>query len=319
MKVLFLYSELAGYFLAGVKTFIKRYNAEAHIVRWPLNPEAPFKFGDMEGVTWYERNELNDQQLIQLCTELNPDVVYVVGWMDKGYVKVARALCKMTTPVICALDNQWTGSFRQRVASFLSRSYLKARFNHMWVPGLFQYEFARRLGFSREQVHTGMYPADVAFFSHAYQDQLPEKTARYPHRFLYVARFVEYKGVRELYAGFQELCKEMDHDWTLTLVGAGPLKDQFPATDRIEVRGFVQPEELPELARTAGAFVLPSHIEPWGVALHEFAAAGLPVIASEACGAATAFLKNGYNGYRHLPKDKSGSKKSFEKSDRILR
>lgn len=313
MKVLFLYSELAGYFLAGVKTFVERYNAEAHIVRWPLNAEAPFKFGKMKGVTWYERADLDDKQLVQLCTDLNPDVVYVVGWMDKGYVKVARTLCKMTTPVICALDNQWTGSFRQRIASFLSKSYLKARFNHMWVPGLYQYEFARRLGFEPHQVHTGMYPADTEKFGSAYTSYLPEKTTKYPHQFLFVARFVEYKGVRELYQGFQELAKEMDHDWKLILVGAGPLRDQFPATDRIEIRDFVQPEVLPELAKESGAFVLPSHVEPWGVALHEFAAAGLPIVASEACGAATAFLRNGYNGFRHKPKDKNDLKRALRK------
>lgn len=313
MKVLFLYSELAGYFLSGVEKLIALYGAEAHIVRWPLNPEAPFQFGEMEGVTWYERNDYDDAGLKELCLGLNPDVVYVVGWMDNGYVKVARELCKMTTPVICALDNQWTGSFRQRIASVLSRGFLKARFSHLWVPGLFQYEFARRLGFDRERIHTGMYPADTEHFNRAYERFLPAKKTQYPHKFLYVARFVEYKGIRELYSGFSELCEEMDHDWQLILVGAGPIKDQFPATDRIEVRDFVQPETLPDLVGEAGAFVLPSHIEPWGVALHEFAAGGLPLVASEACGAATAFLRHGYNGYRHVPADKTDLKNALRK------
>ncbi len=44
-------------------------------------------------------------------------------------------------------------------------------------------------------------------------------------------------------------------------------------------------------------FVLPSRFEPWGVVVHEFAAAGMPLICSEEVGAATAFLKEGYNGY----------------------
>jgi glycosyltransferase involved in cell wall biosynthesis len=44
-------------------------------------------------------------------------------------------------------------------------------------------------------------------------------------------------------------------------------------------------------------FVMPSRVEPWGVVLHEFAAAGFPVICSDAVGASEVFIKEGENGY----------------------
>ena len=43
---------------------------------------------------------------------------------------------------------------------------------------------------------------------------------------------------------------------------------------------------------------MPSRREPWGVVIHEFAAAGLPLICSDACGAAQTFLIHGLNGFR---------------------
>ena len=47
----------------------------------------------------------------------------------------------------------------------------------------------------------------------------------------------------------------------------------------------MQPEDLLAFMSTGKAFVLPSTFEPWGVAVHEFAAAGYPLILSDAVGA----------------------------------
>ena len=42
---------------------------------------------------------------------------------------------------------------------------------------------------------------------------------------------------------------------------------------------------------------MPSKFEPWGVVVHEFAAAGLPLLLTYSVGAASTFLIPGYNGY----------------------
>ncbi len=52
-----------------------------------------------------------------------------------------------------------------------------------------------------------------------------------------------------------------------------------------------------QLARQSGAFILPSRYEPWGVVVHEFATAGLPLLLSEHVGARPQFLIDGLNGY----------------------
>lgn len=79
-------------------------------------------------------------------------------------------------------------------------------------------------------------------------------------------------------------------------MGNGPLKKKLRTFEQIEVLDFVQPQKLPNLMSKYGAFVLPSVVEPWGVVVHEAAAAGLPIITTHNCGAATAFVRNGYNG-----------------------
>jgi glycosyltransferase involved in cell wall biosynthesis len=58
---------------------------------------------------------------------------------------------------------------------------------------------------------------------------------------------------------------------------------------------------------------MPSHIEPWGVVLHEMAAAGMPVIASSKVGATAAFLEDGKNGFVFEPSDKIKLKSLLKK------
>ena len=311
MKILVLYSEMAGYFLACVRHHVANYQGEFHIVRWPVNPEAPFKFEDGPGITYYERESLDNAGLMELAQKINPDLVYVAGWIDKPYLKVARHFRKKGTPVIAAFDAQWQGHRRQRIAVTVSPWFIRPCFSHAWVPGLWQYEYARRLGFPRENIETGMYSADVERFEKVYHEEKQRKKKQYPHKFLFVGRLHEIKGLHELLGAWQELQAEGVGDWHIDIYGAGPLKGQLPSLPGVTVRDFVQPDRLPDLTREAGVFLLPSRHDPWAVTLHEFTAAGLPVIVSDTTGAGTAFLRTGYNGWLHQAKDQSSLKKAL--------
>ena len=303
MKILFLYSEVAAYFLACAETLYTLYGCEVHIVRWPVNEEAPFRFREYQGVHFYERAEMDENEILNLFQKISPDLVYVSGWMDKTYLKVAGKIKHSGIPVVCGLDNHWRGDLRQRIATMISPFMLKSRFSHAFVPGRYQYEFARRLGFAPERILTGMYSADLAPFHQAFSKNQEEKKKNYSHNFLYVGRVIDIKGIAELCEAFWQLKEELDHDWTLTLVGKGDAVNPWLNKEGIVYHHFLQPEDLPSLSETAGCFVLPSRNEPWGVVLHEFAGAGLPLIASEKVGAASAFLKTGYNGYTHKAGD----------------
>lgn len=303
MRILILYSELAGYFLSSLQALRAR-GAEIHLLRWPINPEAPFDFEEIPGVHSYARETYDTAGLLALAAEIKPDALYVAGWMDKGYTAVARHWRAQGKPVICALDNHWRGDLRQWLASLSSRWYLQRMFSHLWVPGLHQYEFARRLGYAPSQIRTGMYCADVAPFL-----ALPLRTApSTPQELLYVGRFVAVKGVEELVAAFVRAAA--GRDWTLRMVGTGPLQGSLPAHPQVVYQDFVQPAALPALAAAASAFILPSYFEPWGVVLHEFAAAGLPLLASDACGSATAFMRDGYNGFSF----RAGSEQAMQRA-----
>src|SRR4051812_35814922 len=99
MKILFLYTELADYTLACCRQLAKE--AEVHIVRWPVNKEAPFKF-DFNGLNIHEKSQMDRDQLMKKVAEIAPDKIVCSGWIDKDYLFVVKKYFKKI-PTIIAL------------------------------------------------------------------------------------------------------------------------------------------------------------------------------------------------------------------------
>ncbi|CAN5464958.1 hypothetical protein BH11BAC2_BH11BAC2_18380 [soil metagenome] len=301
-KVLILYFELAGYVVACLERLAAKYEVEIHLIRYPVQAVAPFNFNLGGNITVYERRDFSDQQLIELTEKINPDLVYCCGWSDKGYVSVCRGL-KKRIPILLAFDNPWLGTLKQRIASIAGPLYLPSIFTHCWVPGEPNAVYARKLGFKGNRLFTGMYSADVQLFENYYQQIIPKKKEKFPHRFLYVGRYTALKGFTEMLEAFTGIPDNDLKDWELWCLGKGELENEIPKDNpRIKNFGFVQPDALAPYLEQTGVFILPTHYEHWGVVVHEFAAAGFPLICSTTTSAATTFLHEGENGFFTKPK-----------------
>lgn len=309
-KIVFLYTELAGYFLSCINELTKRQDVAVYIVRWPVNKEAPFNFEFTSNVTVYSRSDYSEDSLQHLIKEINPAAIYCSGWIDKGYLSICRYY-KNSIPVIVGFDNQWQGTIKQYLASLISFKKIHPYFNHCWVPGKPQYEFALRLGFKPKQILTGFYVADYELFNSFYQKYIDAKTRNYPKRFIYIGRYYDFKGIEEMWQAFINIDKRSNTDWELWCLGTGDIAPLVHP--KIKHFGFVQPEKLEEFVSKTGVFVLPSRFEPWGVVVHEFAAAGFPLLCSSAVGANSAFLEEGINGYVFESKNVSSIEKMMEK------
>jgi glycosyltransferase involved in cell wall biosynthesis len=286
-KIVFLYSEIAGYFVACANELSK--SADVLIVRWPVNSEAPFEFNINPNIDCVKKNDLSFIKLQKKVSDFLPDIVVCSGWMDKDYLKIVKSFDK-SIPAVLTLDNHWKGSFKQQLASFGSPFFLKNKFTHAWVPGKPQKKFAEKLGFNN--IIQGFYCADVELYNDIYenQDSTFEKT------FLYVGRYVKHKGIFEMWQAFIELQKEYPNDWKLKCIGVGDEWDNKLEHEKIEHLGFVQPAEMKQHLKSKFVYILPSKFEPWGVTVQEFSIASCPLIISENVGAHELFLKGGENG-----------------------
>jgi glycosyltransferase involved in cell wall biosynthesis len=94
-----------------------------------------------------------------------------------------------------------------------------------------------------------------------------------------------------------------DHRAALVFLGDGSERkwlvreSRLRGLDQVFVTGFVNQTEIVRYYAAADLLVLPSGHEPWGLALNEGMCVGLPVIASDAVGAAPDLVRHGENGF----------------------
>ncbi len=293
-SIVFLYTEIAPYFLACCNNLAENYEANIHIIRYPINNEAPFIITDDQKINLYNRKDYNLNSLVDLVKKFNPSIIICSGWIDKGYLSICKSYYKKI-PTILTMDTHWRGDLKQLAGVLISPFFLKKRFSHAWVPGNIQKQYAKKLGFKDNEITLDFYSCDVDYFSCIRDKVAAQKKESFPKRFIYVGRYYDFKGVDKLWTAFIELQNENSNDWELWCLGTGSLKPiNHP---KIKHFGFVQPENFLEYAQRTGVFVMPSLFEPWGVVLHEFAAMGFPLLVSDKVGAAEAFLEDGKNGY----------------------
>jgi glycosyltransferase involved in cell wall biosynthesis len=134
------------------------------------------------------------------------------------------------------------------------------------------------------------------------------------NRFLFVGRLIERKGVDVLIDAFRSLA-----GGELWIAGDGPIRERVQAAAahdaRVRFHGHVDDEGLRKLYSEAGALVVPSLYEPWGLVVNEALAYGLPVIATDEVGAAYDLVDPGVNGYM-VP---AGSARALAEAMRAVR
>lgn len=285
-----------GYQIPIFKEYVNKYNAEVIVVHWNNQKFTPYLPPVINGVHYYNRSEFSAKKLKEFAIKTKPDVIYISGWMDMAYLVAVRPLRKIGIPVVTGIDDIWWKTIRQRIASFIFPLFRKLFFSHAWVAGPYQYEFAKRLGFRNNEIIFNCLSADTDIFNLAFNESIEIKKTKYPHRFLYVGRFESIKGVDILIKAWANISNQKN-DWELCVIGNGSLYNSMISFPDLNLVEFMQPDLLAHEIKKYGCFVLPSRKEAWSLVLHEFSAAGLPIICSNICGAAPVFLIPKYNGY----------------------
>ena len=299
MKILYLYSEIMPYQMEVFKYLVKLGKAEIAVVHWDASDSrlTPYSPDGVNKVNFYPRSKYDNDALSKFSLKYNPDIVYVSGWQDFGYLLAVRKLKKLGKPVVSGFDDQWLGSFKQVIGSYFMRLFLRNLFfTHAWISGDQQYLYAKKMGFQNGRIIRNLLSCDAGLF-HSSSLALHKKEKSYPRTFLYVGSFRHIKGVDILIEAYHLYKQKYKGDWNLICVGNGELEGELLHVSGITVIPFSTQDVLMNLAKEVGAFIMPSRLDQWGVAAHEFASAGLPIILSENVGASSSFLIHNYNGY----------------------
>ena len=295
MRVLILHRRLSGYFISCLRELALNSEHALLTVAWPNQKDAPFDPSLFEEIgTVHNREDFSVDALHELARDFKPDCVLVSGWADKGYVSVCKELKQQGVLIVSGCDTQWKGSFRQHLASWIAPWHVQTFIDVLWVSGERQRQLAAKLGYTGDRSWDGYYACDWDLFSEM-GDRRSNSELRTSRCFAFVGRYAQVKGLDTLAEAYQIYSSKVESPWALICAGQGECRERLVAAGA-EDQGFIQPEALPDFLAEADAFILPSRFEPWGVVVQEAAASGLPIIASDACGAGVHLLRDRWNG-----------------------
>lgn len=317
LRVLFHVYNISGYLIAELEELSKY--AEIAVIEMPCRGIGK---GLLEKTAkWIDRTRYSSGSgLEQALGGFKPDIFFCGGWADKQCLGLAKVLHKKGTRTVLLVDTPWQGRMKQVIHCLYSRFYLTTIFDFAWCAGAPQERYLRYLGFPLKRIRRGYYCADTKKFAPigAERSGIREQGVgsrdeiKWPHVFLYIGRYVAVKNMRRMEKAFLRALEQMpESDWKLRCIGGGELWDERTIHPRIEHLGYKSPDEIQDYVCGAGCFVLPSLYEPWGVVVHEAALMGLPMLCSTQIQAATAYLKDGENGFLFDPMDEEAMTAAF--------
>lgn len=237
---------------------------------------------------------------------LKPDAIVCCGWDTPAAFAAARYAKRTGTLFVL-----WSGSTASESTLLrrLTRPLVRKLVRHAnaWVAyGSRAKEYLVSLGADPEKTCLAYNTVDLAEFAAACLAVNVEEMRSHlgigtTHVALYCGNLLELKGVGDLIDAFAQV---RERDVTLVLVGSGKHEPKYRARvrelgidGRVVFAGFVQRADMPAYYALGHVLILPSRSEVWGLVLNEALACGVPVIATDVCGATPDLVRSGENGF----------------------
>ena len=236
--------------------------------------------------------------VVRELREARPDVVVVSGWSTYASQR-AIAWCRThRVPYVLLVESHDLGprtAWRRRIKRAVVPRLLRGAANVLAVGSAARESVVAR---GATSVRVFANTIDVAAWT-TRAGQLERRRADDEVLVLSVARLVPEKGLDDL---IRAVAEAGDSRLRLVIAGDGPEREALVRLAgelgvRLTMLGQVAEPELAQLYVDADVFALLSRHEPWGVAVNEAAASGLPLLLSDRVGAASDLLADGQNGF----------------------
>lgn len=244
--------------------------------------------------------------LISRIDAYEPDALLIFGWSFQSHLNMLRHY-KHKKPVLFRGDSTLLDD-RSGIRSLMRTIFLRWVYRHVDVALYVGHEnrrYFQKMGLRNEQLVFAPHVVDNTRFQPTESSLQLAKQIRAEHGiskedfvFLFAGKFEQKKDPLLLIKAFQSLkAVEKVH---LVMIGNGRLESSMKAQagERVHFIDFVNQSAMPSHYQLADCLVLPSAGpgETWGLAINEAMASGIPVIASDRCGAAADLIDDNKTG-----------------------
>ena len=298
IRVVICWPEISGYMAACWRALAATGKVDLTILALPSGKPGGGAFSDalVQGLPCHmlaPQQARDPAAVARLVSAARPQIVVLPGWAIPAYRRLPFSPELAGAKFVMGMDTPWRGELRQHLARLKIGRYLD-RISVVIVAGERAWQYARRLKFPEARIRRGLYSFDYQRLCSCLEQR--RQRGPWPRAFLFTGRYVPEKALDTLADAYRRYRALAPTPWKLVCCGRGPLAHLLKGVEGLEDRGFVQPGAMSEVYIQSGASVLPSRYEPWGVAVAEALAAGLPVIRTESCGSAVELVRHHYNG-----------------------
>jgi glycosyltransferase involved in cell wall biosynthesis len=300
-KIFFLHEYIVEHYFPLFEELIKN-KFEIHVIQTQKSSHIPKKWLNHNNIFWYKKKNFGLLKIINLLKKNNPVAIIICGWIRIVYIFTVfyfKNLAKKKIKIILISDNIWKDTIKQKFLRYLAFfKFMQLFADKIWThAGPLHSLYAKKIFFSKSNILYHLFSADTDKLNAEFRKFYFLKKKNYPKKIIFVGRFEKIKGIMILLEAWKRI--EEKRGWKLHFIGEGSvnLKHITKGALDIEVSKFKTYKFLFKEIQVSGCLVLPSLHEPWGMVVHEFAAAGLPLILSDQVGSRFSYLINFKNGY----------------------
>lgn len=316
MKVAIVHTDFRIYWparLQALNTFLRGKGIDLDIIEI-AGQGSPYAFSDRVDTSrlpWHilfpssKIEELHGRDIrgaLFACLDaIQPDIL-IAGAIafPSGALSVAWAT-KHRRRVVCFDDAKIESVTRGHLVTFVKQCIYSGVYA-MLYPSPAWMETGRYWHFRPEQLFYGVDVVDNRFWQDYTDTGNPLPVDNF---LLTVGRQVEKKNFFHVVLSYAAYSSLHTDALPLVMIGDGPEHERIRRfveekglVDKVTLLPFQTQEKLRDIYHHAEALILSSNREEtWGLVINEAMACGLPVIASDQCGATSTLVRNGVNGY----------------------
>jgi glycosyltransferase involved in cell wall biosynthesis len=236
------------------------------------------------------------------------DLIILSGWAEPSYL-LLWSLAQMTRKRIAFWLESTQDDFARAGFKELLKKKILAQACGVVASGTRAAEYCQALGFPRPKIYCAPNAVNVDYFRQQAAQLAPQRAALRQElglngvTLLFVGRMIEsMKSVSTLLRA-QQILENKNLPAELVLIGEGQDRTAYEHLarelnlQRVRFENFMPHDALCCYYASADVMVLPSRSEPWGFVLNEAMEFGLPLVASDAVGAAPDLIGEGVNGF----------------------
>lgn len=246
-----------------------------------------------------------------------PDAIAISGWSNpESMIAIGWGL-KNRIPLIVQSESQADDAKRFAFREAIKR-HIVSLCDAALVGGPTHASYMASLGIPANRIYLGYNAVDNQHFfnganiARSSAEKLRKQMAL-PNRYILAsARFIAKKNLVNLVEAYSDATKLVGSAPDLVILGEGDQKDAIikaiarsGVSKRVHLFGFKSYEVLPSFYGLSEGFVHVSSVEQWGLVINEAMAAGVPVVASDRCGATRSLIEHNRSGLIVTPERNS--------------